>query len=221
MCRFLMIKSPTPFQPKDILRSFARMAEKSRSFNGDWQGDGWGIGWLNGEQCWQLTKSLLPVWEDEDFFGTIPESRMFIVHARSASFPEHQKNLEYNQPFIKGRLAFVFNGFVRGVSLPYPVSGSLGSEKIWNILRNLLEESSPLDALSRIKCLLQNHSRRIQALNIGLSDGGKMYALCYFRNHPEYYKLYSHESHSLRLICSEPLEGFDFVPLLSDRRVAF
>jgi len=221
MCRFLMIKSQAAFQPKEIMSSFARMAQKSRAYDGDWQGDGWGIGWPEKGAFWRLKKSVQPIWTEQDTFSKVPESSLFLVHARSSSFPEHKNNLSYNQPFSEGRYAFLFNGMIRGVGLPFSVPGEIGSHKIWNVLLRLIEKKTPESALSRLKELLLKHSRCIQALNLGLSDGRKMYSLCYYEKHPEYYHLHIFDSRKLKMISSEPLEGYDFRPVDPERSVVF
>ena len=45
MCRFLLAKSENPIKPKTILEQFSIMAQKNKTYDGDWQGDGWGFSW--------------------------------------------------------------------------------------------------------------------------------------------------------------------------------
>ncbi len=125
MCRFLMVKSAEPFAPAALLESFAEMAEKSRAPDGDRQADGWGIAWPDGDGGWIVRKSIRPVWEDAGAFPEIPAAAAFVVHARSASFPEQKDVLDYNQPYASEKAAFVFNGLLRGVALPFPVEGRI------------------------------------------------------------------------------------------------
>lgn len=221
MCRFLMIKSQNELQPEEFLMSFSEMAEKSKALDGDWQGDGWGIGWLDKNQQWHIKKSIHPIWEDESHFRQISKSTHYLVHARSASFPTHKNNPDFNQPFIEGQHAFLFNGLIKGVSLPYPTPGKIGSQKIWSILSGLINQSSPEVAFLELRELLLKHSRSIQAMNIGLSDGNKMYAFCHYEKFPEYYNLHYYESDELKMVSSEPLEGYSFSPTPNDIAITF
>lgn len=214
-----MIKSHSAFQPEEILARFSEMAKNSKALDGDWQGDGWGIGWQNENQQWQIKKSINPVWEDEAQFRQIPKSKYFLVHARSASFPAHKNNLDFNQPFQKGQFAFLFNGLIKGVSLPYSTPGKIGSQKIWHILSGLINHSPPEVALLELQKLLFEHSSSIQAMNIGLSDGNSIYAFCHYAEFSEYYNLHYHESNESKMVSSEPLEGYDSSPIPVDTAV--
>ncbi len=60
MCRFLIVESRPAIRPADLLRRFADMAEKSRSEDGDLQGDGWGFALRNDGGDWRGYWSLRP-----------------------------------------------------------------------------------------------------------------------------------------------------------------
>src|SRR3989338_7229032 len=183
MCRFLLAKSKKPIKPYEILKSFSKMAQKSKAFDGDWQGDGWGISWLVRNE-WKLYKSLSPIWREEGKFADFPESNLFAIHARSASFPQHKNNLEFNQPFITDSIVFVFNGLLKGVKLPFSVPGKIGAEKIWHLVQYQLKENAPKIALNNVKELLITYTREIQALNIGLIHNQEIYYINYYTKHP-------------------------------------
>jgi len=217
MCRFLLVKSVGPLAPQSFLESFAELSERSPAPDGDPQADGWGISWLDAAGRWQARKFPDPVWESAAHFGEFTGSRFFCLHARSASSPEVKNTVEFNQPFIDDRYAFVFNGFLEGISLPYPVPGRIGSQKIWALLRDRLAGSSGPESLRQLKDLLNRRSRRVQALNIGLSDGDRLYGLCQYDGHEDYYRCRVHISPGLKMICSGPLKGFDFRPAPVDR----
>ena len=144
MCRFLLCKSKQPINPKKILCSFAKMAEKSKAYDGDWQGDGWGFSWLE-DNKWQEYRALKPVWEEQEKFSKFPESYIFSIHARSASFPQHKNNIEYNQPYINESYSYVFNGLLKGVTLSLP--GDIGAQKIWLLLNYYLKNANLTQAL--------------------------------------------------------------------------
>lgn len=202
MCRFLLVKSKNSIDPKELLEKFADMAEKSRAPDGDIQGDGWGIAWLDEKGNWQNYRSLLPVWKDKSSFKNIPKTPTFLVHARSASFPHQKGILEYNQPYIYNQYAFVFNGLLKGVNLPN-IPGKIGAEKIWFLLRKELTQKNPQEALEALKNLLIKNSREIIALNIGLATKENIYSLSHFTQYPDYYRLCNFQNEDYQSVCSE------------------
>lgn len=219
MCRFLLAKSAIPFQPKQLIKDFAQMAEKSKATDGDWQGDGWGYSWLDKKNKWQIYKSLKPIWKDIQSVKRLSMTRMFVIHARSATFPHHKNNIEFNQPYISGSNIFVFNGHLKGVSLSIP--GKIGAEKIWFLLQKTLKEKKPVEALEQVKNILKKNTKKIQALNIGFSDGKKIYALSYYSNHSEYYRLRYFNTRELSIISSEPIGQYNFSKTTSGSILSF
>ncbi len=210
MCRFLLAESEQPFQPQELVHKFAEMSRQSKSYDGDWQGDGGGISWFANNE-WQGMTSLNPFWENADTFSQIPDTKQVVMHARSASFPDQKGILEYNQPYIAGKYAFVFNGMLKGVALPYRLDGKIGAQKIWSLVQKYLEDNSPVESLQKTVDLLNKHTREIQALNLGLADGTNIYSYTQFGSHPEYYNLRIYETPEMNIVCSEGLEGMDFV----------
>jgi predicted glutamine amidotransferase len=213
MCRFLLIRANTVFQPKDILGKFAESAAASRAPDGDWQGDGWGVSWLNDGEEWITHKSLKPIWEDTLIFSEIPKSRVVVAHARSASFPGQKNILEYNQPFVAGRYAFVFNGLLKSVSLSSPVDGKIGSQKIWSLALDFLRRREPAAAMSDLVQTLESHARAILALNLGLLEKKRFFVYCRQAEGGAYYQLHVSREGSRTMVCSEILDGFPFQPL--------
>ncbi len=213
MCRFILIKSQNEINPEDILHRFAAMARRSRSPDGDRQSDGWGISWLSNDMKWQVHKSINPIWDESYTFSSFSKSRFIVAHARSAFSRSDKKVLAHNQPFYWGGYAFVFNGLLRGVSFSSPVAGDIGSQKIWTLLQGQLGRFSPNDSLLRLNKMLEENCREIEGLNIGLCDGINIYAYCRNSMHPEYYNLRFHESSTMKIISSEALDGYDFVPV--------
>jgi len=212
VCRFLMVKADRARSPEPFLLSFAELSERSPAPDGDPQADGWGISWLDAEGAWRTRKFLEAVWESAHHFREFPASALFCVHARSASSPNLKNTLAFNQPFVDGRYAFVFNGFLQGMTLPQPVPGRIGSQKIWGLLRARLENGGPPQSLEELRLFLNERARRVQALNIGLCDGEHLYGLCQYAEREDYYRCWNHISPGLRMICSGPLPGFDFRP---------
>lgn len=210
MCRFLLVKSSEVFSPHKILTQFSEMAKDSRTFDGDWQGDGWGVSWQDQKGEWQVKKSLLPVWENEESFRQIPRTKLLIVHARSASFVQHKNNLDYNQPFVEGKYGYVFNGLLKGVTLKQKLNGVIGAQKIWSLLKGFLLKDSVEESLSKVNEIMKETTREVQAMNIGVSDKVNIYALCQFSSNPDYYSLWYMDTPQLKIICSEKIDGFKY-----------
>ena len=207
MCRFLLVKSKKPINPQRLLKSFSLIAKKSKAFDGNWQGDGWGMAWVT-KNSWNVYKSLSPIWEEPRKFQDFPETSIFAVHARSASFPRHKNILEFNQPFINPPWIFVFNGLLKGVSLPSLIPGEIGAEKIWYLLQKQLAKNLPNVALENIKKLLVKNTKEVQALNIGIADFNQIYSLNYYTKYPDYYKLHYFKDKKLELVSSERLDNY-------------
>lgn len=216
MCRFALINTSNPIKPQALLHKFADMAEVSRAPDGDIQGDGWGIAWRSDQgadqaagqarkQGWQRFTSIDPIWESRAEFARFPSTNLFLIHARSASFAKDKNQVGYNQPYTAADLAFVFNGLLRGMRFPRPLAGTIGAQKIWS----LVQEVGLTEAIAQ----LNQYASEVQALNLGLSDGQKLYVYSQFSNNTDYYTLHFHQSSDLTLISSEPLAGLSFAPL--------
>lgn len=204
MCRFLLAKFDQPTKPQRLLERFANMSKASKALDGDWQGDGHGIAWIDENNNWQRRTSLDPVWQIPAAFADIPTTTTLVAHARSASFPYHKGVLAYNQPYLFGEYAFVFNGLLKGVSLP-PIPGVIGAEKISYLLQEALKTRGPTEALEYLKQFLTAHCREIIALNVGLATPNAFYSINQYSIHPDYYRLHSWQEDGVTLTCSEPL----------------
>lgn len=210
MCRFLLCKSKQLISPKKILDSFSHMTQKSRAFDGDWQGDGWGFSWLENDK-WQIYKSLKPIWEEKEKFVNFPQSNIFTVHARSASFPQHKNNINYNQPYVNKTFSYVFNGLLKGVTLSLP--GEIGAQKIWSLVNRYLIKTNLAQAFYQTADILKKNSRVVQALNFGLAKKNTISAYCFYSKHPDYYSLKYYDSFDIKIICSEVISEYDFKSL--------
>lgn len=219
MCRFLLVKARSAIAPAALLHAFADMAQQSKHGDDFWQGDGWGVAWLDSHERWQGHQSLAPIWQDRAHFVALPASQRWVVHARSASFPQHKGMIDYNQPYYNEQYAFVFNGLLRGVRLPQRVAGTIGAQKIWGLLQHYLVTQPPVEALQQLRHTLVTHTQELKALNIGLADASGCYAFCTFARHPAYYTLQLHRSADLQMICSEPLAGYAFEAVMPNQLV--
>lgn len=207
MCRFLIVKSEEKIKPENFLKEFANLCEKSKTPDGDWQGDGWGIAFLDEKKDWQIKKSLSPIWEETENFSQIPQTKLFLVHARSAH-SKYPKKIDYNQPYVKENLAFVFNGFLRQVKLPFFVEGEIGAQKIFSLILKFFKKFSLAESLKLTKEILKENSQEIENLNIGICDKEKIAVLCFYQKFPEYSTLHYGDFQNIKIICSENLKSF-------------
>lgn len=208
MCRFLAIKSNQQINNRAILFDFSRACARSRTIEGDRQGDGWGVSWLDDDSNWQSYHSLQAIWKDEQQLAIIPPTTQLLVHARSASFDDHKNDVSVNQPYLQDEYAFAFNGVVYGVKLQKRVAGKTGSQKIFNLLKNDLQNQSPSQALTKTWQLLKNNSKGIKGFNCVLSNQDQLYIWSDYGDASGYFQLNYFKNQSHSVVCSERLPGF-------------
>ncbi len=210
MCRFLLIKSKRKFNPQHFLTAFSQMCQKSRTPDGDLQNDGWGVAWETSGK-WITKKSLNPIWKDNKLFPQLPETKILIVHARSAGFPDQKGIIEYNQPYIDDGLCFVFNGMLKGVRLNLPLFGKIGAQKIFSLIQLFKKQKKSLSqALDSVHKTLISHSRSIEGMNIGLSDGKSFYFLNQYPSFSDYFSLHYYHDKNMTLVCSAPILSYNW-----------
>jgi hypothetical protein len=163
------------------------------------------MAWWHAQGAWHVHRSLAPIWTEMDAVQHLPPTRHLVVHARSASFPQHKGNPAYTQPYVHEPYAFVFNGLITGVRLSWKVPGAIGAEKVWYLVRQQLDQGvPPQHALQQVYTFLACHSRDIRACNMGLSNGREY---VFYNGNPSgtaYYQLYQAQRDPLRMVCSEP-----------------
>jgi predicted glutamine amidotransferase len=205
MCRFLMVKGEENFSIEEFLFSFSQKCKENK----EWQGDGWGICWLNSKNEWECFKSLSPIWEDKRKFKEFPKSKIFIIHARSSTFEKDKGNLNFNQPFVDGEITFVFNGEISGVR-GIEVEGEIGAQKIFNLIKRFLSKMEIKEAIRKTQILIEKNSREIKALNIGICDKRNFFVLCRYSRQKDYYEIKYFKNSKNSLVCSEKILNLDF-----------
>ncbi len=191
------------------------MCKNSHAPDGDWQGDGWGIVIKTQSskfkvQKWEEYKSLKPVWEEKDKFQEFADTDMFVAHARSAGFPQHKGNIEFNQPFIQNELCFVFNGMIKGVKIGRTLSGKIGAQKIFSLILEENKSNSIENVLMYVDKLLLENSEKIIGMNIGVVKENKFYILCEYEKNSNYFGIRYFQSDEMTLICSEPIVDYEW-----------
>ncbi len=221
MCRFFVARFTEETEISSYLHAFSVMAKDSRTSNGDRQGDGWGISFRTENSEFKTYKSLLPIWEDQEAFTTIPRAKIFLIHARSASFPNQVGNLNYNQPFIDDDIGFVFNGAITGVNTPLQLNGTIGSQKIFFLARQYLLDYPEELVLQKVYEHIRSHSNKIIGMNICMSIGNNLHILCSYTIDSEYYTLHYKLINNATFICSQPLGSVGWYKLKSGETKSF
>lgn len=196
MCRLLAVKGAGPFEIAPYLERFAAAARASREY----QGDGWGCAFLH-DGAWQLYRSTNPIWDDAA--RSLGDTTLLLAHARSA-FDTQGPRIEHTMPFVAGRLAFAFNGELRGVRLR--AAGRIGAEKLFTLVRGLAN-GDPGRALARAAALVRSRSEYVRAANVVLSDGARLWVRSEFVEQPDYFTLHVAERRGRVAVCSERLVG--------------
>jgi glutamine amidotransferase len=193
MCRLLTIKSEKPFTIKHHLQKFAEIAKNSKEY----QGHGWGCAYLDATDGWKLYKNINPVWQDDfDQFG---ETRLLVVHARSA-FEDKDIVIENNMPFFDGRTVYIFNGELRGVKIRE--EGRIGAEKIFNYIRRF-DKGDTRQALEKAVGIIRKRTRRIRGMNIIMVNDAGIFVSSFFSEDEDYFTMSFKEDREL-VICSAP-----------------
>ena len=200
-----MVKGKEKFSIKDFAISFSQKCKESK----EWQGDGWGVCWLNDCNEWETFKSLSPIWEDLEKFEEFPKSQIFLVHARSSTFEKDKGNIEFNQPFVDKEIAFVFNGEIRGVK-GIEVPGKIGSQKIFNLIKNYLKNYTIENSILKTKEKILKHSKEIRALNLGICDKNNFFVLSLYNCNKDYYELNYFVNANFSIVSSEKILKFNF-----------
>lgn len=196
MCRFLLIRSQTPFFPKSYLERFAAACADSKEY----QGHGWGMVCRTLEGRLSTYKTLTPIWE-----STPPQLSWcteLLIHARSA-FRDEDIVLENNMPFQSDQSLFAFNGELQGVRLRTP--GRTGAAKIHHILDRAVADAGWTGFQKGIR-LIDKGSRYIRGMNLVLLQGEDTYVATRFGEDPEYFSLHAAFEGDRFIIASEALE---------------
>jgi glutamine amidotransferase len=192
MCRLLLVKSVKPFEITPFLEKFSYICGNSKEF----QGDGWGIAYLNNNN-WHVYKNIKPIWKDD--FGRFGKTTQFLAHARSA-FRNQDIGIENNMPFYDGNNVFIFNGELNGVRIKE--QGRIGAEKIFNFIKRF-NNGDMANAIKKGVEIIKKRSSFIGAMNFIISDREKQYLYSSFSREPEYFTMHKKEDAETLVVCSD------------------
>lgn len=207
MCRLLVVSSKKDFEISPFVKEFAQLSKNSLTPDGDRQKDGWGLMTTK-----NIYKSIMPIWEDDLHLYDWGNDRLLILHTRSAS--NNKNNIEFNQPFIKDGLVFVFNGLLKGVKIN--IDGKIGSEKLFNLITKFYQENTN-NYLENFYQLILNKTELIVGMNIVIVDLNlnKIHILSVYTQNENYFALNFFQDQEKTIICSEPILNFNFKKLTS------
>lgn len=193
MCRLLLVHSKKPFHSQSHLEAFAKIAQKSREY----QGHGWGCAFIENGR-WTIYKSICPIWEDD--LSHFKSTNLLLAHARSA-FRDEGICIENNMPFVSQNVVFIFNGELHGVRVQE--WGRIGAEKLFHFLLRFSDRSL-LQGVMRGTSIIQKRTRFIRAMNLIVCDRTRIVLSTEFSDDTDYFTLYMQQSDELLRICSNP-----------------
>jgi glutamine amidotransferase len=203
MCRLLVVRDETPFDPGEMLRPFAAAARASKEY----QGDGWGCAWPTADG-WGRYRTVTPIWEDR--LDRFSPTRILVAHARSA-FRNEGVVVENNMPFVEGEHVFAFNGELRGVRIAE--EGGTGAAKLFRFLVRT-GNVHPVEALARGLDLVARRTRYVRALNLVVAAGPEVLVASRFGEDPDYFTMRRVTRGTRRIVASDPIDaGSDWAPI--------
>jgi len=198
VCRLLLVQNAKGIDPNPFLKSFRRICQNSREY----QGHGWGCAWLDADSSWQFYHQIAPIWQDKK--SDFADTTLFLVHARSA-FRDEGIKVENNMPFSDGKSVFLFNGELQGVRIK--ADGRIGAEKIYNFIKRF--DKGDLAAATRKGVeIIDKRTRYVRAMNFFLAEPAAVQLCSWFGEDPAYFQMHSASRDNTRVICSEPLAEF-------------
>jgi glutamine amidotransferase len=205
MCRILAVRADDPVDLAPWLDAFRSACLDSREY----QGHGWGVVWREAN-AWTRHRSVTPIWDD-DFVP--PPTRLAIVHARSA-FRNEGITVENAMPFVGERLAFAFNGELRGVRLRVP--GANGAARLHALVERFVAAGDDAAAAARrLDQVIRVRTDYVRALNVVTSGGHDLTAHCRYSEDPDYFTLHHacpDDRPSFEVVCSERIRTDEFAP---------
>lgn len=176
--------------------------------------DGLGYAFRNPQGRWHLFRFGPKALAREGIPGPVDrEATVLLAHARKASpeFAGFRGGL-YAHPFFYDGVFLCHNGTVRDIERLGPTHGT-DSQRLLLWLSQRWRPRKPEALPERLRELLQSVSD-FSALNLLLSEGENLYALCAFRVNPDYFTLWWCRGADFAAVASEPVDAQeDWTPM--------
>lgn len=200
MCRLLAMTSNVKTNLHFSFNQLSKIA-KDRSHE-----DGWGIVWLDENNCFELHKGFLPIWRSRAARRHIrdAESNLIVVHARKSKRNDasRQRSHPFKHVALGREWIFAHNGEVK---CPEPLGrkmrkhrprSDIDSEKFFCYLLNIMEKfngDKNLNEKNLVRKALQEALKKttiISALNFILVSQKNLFVFRYCKEKPDYYSIW-------------------------------
>lgn len=168
--------------------------------------DGLGYAFLTPNGQWRLYRFGPKLLAQNGIPGPIDsEALVLLAHARKSSQEYHEfRGAVHAHPFFHDGIFLCHNGTVRDTG---PLGEWLGTDtrKVLLWLAQRWQPRTPeqlKECLTELLRILKDYT----ALNLLISDGLNLYALCAHTKDPDYFTLWVHESPGLVVVASEPAD---------------
>ncbi len=208
MCRMLAVLSSRPFPIRRwLLEANPGLLGPSLRGKSAPHRDGLGYAFRDPEGRWRLFRFGPNALAQAEIPGPLDrEATVLLAHARKSSpeFAKFRGGL-YAHPFFYDGVFLCHNGTVRDIERLGLAHGT-DSQRLLFWLSRRWKPRTPERLQECLHELLQSVSD-FSALNLLLSDGEALYALCAFRTNPEYFTLWFRKGADLVAVASEPADG--------------
>jgi len=222
MCRMLGVVSSEPFPiRKWLVETSPGLLGLSLFGKNAPHRDGLGYAFRDPSGRWKLFRFGPKALNEADIPGPInSEAVILIAHARKAS-QEYRgfRGAIYAHPFFHDGVFLCHNGTVRDAN---ELGEWLGTDTrkilLW-LTRNWWPRTPERlkECLSELLHLVQDFT----GLNLLISDGESLYALCAYSQNPDYFTLWVQEGEGLVAVASEPADAAKTCHPLQNRELLF
>lgn len=208
MCRMLGVASREPFLiGKWLVDASPGLLGLSLQGKGAPHRDGLGYAFRDPQGQWRLFRFGPGALAAPGVPGPLASpATMLLAHARKAS-PEYRafRGGLYAHPFFYEGVFLCHNGTIRDLEGLGAGPGTDSQRLLFWLVRHWHPRTpARLRALlTQLLAMLQDYS----ALNLLLSDGLHLYALCAYTRDPDYFTLWIHEGADGLAVASEPADG--------------
>lgn len=187
MTRFLVINKKERFDIEETLRIFAEASENNPTPDGNWQGDGWGISYVDPYLKWRGYKTFVSIWKCMDFFNIFMPSNIFMMHARTLEAEEQYVSEDHNMPYYNDEISFVFDGVEDEQQIN--LEDGYFFDKFWGKILQL-DQNDFETGLRELCNGITLNKVGLKAANFVISDKKNIYIYSKTENHNNaYYKL--------------------------------